>query len=98
MTGLPSRVGTLSLVPRAASAKVTGTASVRLLAVAAEHRVRLDVHDDEQVAGRAAVAAGTAPALEPDALAVGDAGGDADLDLARPRARRPSPGTWGTGR
>ena len=55
-----------------------------VLAVAAEHGVVLDVDDDEQVARRPAVAAGAAPALEPDALAVGDARGDADLDLSRP--------------
>ena len=71
------------LVPSAASGKVTGTVRVRLRAVAAEDRVGGHVGDDVEVARRAAVATGTAPALEPDALAVVDAGRDAHLHLAR---------------
>src|SRR5207244_314356 len=50
----------------------------------AESIVGLHVHDDVQVAGRTAVAAGTAATLELDALPVVHAGGDAHLDLARP--------------
>ena len=62
--------------------------------VAPEQGVGVDVHDHEEVAGRTAVAAGPTAALEPDALAVGDAGRDADLHLAgaaldaRPATRR----------
>src|SRR5450631_1595311 len=53
----------------------------------AEHRMRRDVHAHVQVAGRAATLAGCALALELDALAVGDTGGDARLD--GPGAHRP---------
>src|SRR4051794_69797 len=47
-----------------------------------EQLVRRDTADHVEVAGRTAVAARTAAALQADALAVGDAGGDAHLDLA----------------
>src|SRR5581483_7625383 len=53
----------------------------------AEHRVRLHMHPDEQVAGRTAALARRALALELDALAVRDPGGDPRLDDAR--AHRP---------
>ena len=53
------------------------------LAAAGEDRVRRDVHDDVEVAGRAAVEPGRARALHPDALAVVDAGGDPHLHRAR---------------
>src|SRR5207302_9663489 len=53
-------------------------------ALAPEQRVGRDAHDDVQVAGRPAVAPRAAAALEPDALAVLHARGDADLHLPRP--------------
>ena len=55
-----------------------------VVAAPPEPRMRGDVDLDEQVAGRAAVAARRAAALEPDRLAVGHAGGDAGLHLAGP--------------
>ena len=53
-----------------------------VVAAAPEDRVRRDVHDHVEVAGRTAVRARAAAALHPDALAVGDARRDAHLHLA----------------
>ena len=58
MTGSVSD-GTVMSAPSAASAKVIGTVSVGR-APPAEQRVRADVHDHVEVAGRAAVVAGLA--------------------------------------
>ncbi len=68
-----------------------------VVALAAEPGVRGDVDLHEQVAGRPAVAAGRAAALEADRLAVGHAGGDAGLDLAGPLLDAACPGTSGRG-
>ena len=80
----PSRVGTVTLAPRVASGKRHRHRHGQVLAPPAEHRVAVGVHDHVQVPGRAAAAPGAAPGLHPDALAVLDAGGNADLDLAGP--------------
>src|SRR5438270_11874494 len=53
-----------------------------VLALASEDRVLPDVHDDEQVAGRATVRARRAAARHADALAVVDAGRDPHLHVA----------------
>ena len=79
---MPSRVGTVSVVPRAASAKVIGTVSVRSSPLRPNSVVLGDVDDDEQVAGRAAAPSRGALAGQPDALAVLDAGRDPDGDRA----------------
>ena len=62
--------------------------------------VRGHADGDEQVPRGTAVPAGLPPPGDADALAVVDAGGDADLDLSGPllHARPPAPGTSGTGR
>ena len=68
--------------------------TVRLSPLPAEHRVRLDVDPDVQVAGLAAVLAGGALAGDPDPLPVGDArrgcapGWCASSSPARCRCRR----------
>ena len=59
--------------PRVASGKVIGTVMVRSSPLRREERVRRHADDDVEVAGRPAVLAGTAAALQPDALAVVDA-------------------------
>src|SRR5436305_2869172 len=53
-----------------------------VLALAPEDRVLPYVHDDEQVAGRATVRAGRAPARHADALAVADTGRDPHFHVA----------------
>src|SRR2546429_1645673 len=53
-----------------------------VLALASEDRVLPDVHDHEQVAGRAAVRTRRAAARHADALAVVDAGRDPHLHVA----------------
>ena len=55
---------------------------MQVVAVALEERVILDVNDDVEVAGRAAARAGLALAAEAQALAGGDAGGNAHGELA----------------
>ncbi len=55
-----------------------------VVAIAPEHRVWLDVHPHVEVARRAVVTTGCSLALEPDRLAVADAGRDAHLDHAGP--------------
>ena len=80
----PSRVGTFTLAPRAASGKLTGTVTVRSLPSPAEDRMPVGVDHDVEVAGGPAASAGAAAGLDPDALALLDPGGDADLDLAGP--------------
>ena len=55
--------------------------AVQVVAVALEERVLLHVDDDVEIAGRAAARAGFAFAAEAQALAGGDAGGDADGEL-----------------
>ena len=69
-----------------------------VVAVAAEQRVRRDVALDDQVAGRAAVAARRAAALEADPLPIGDARGDARLHLARAALDAGAAAAWGTAR
>ena len=93
----PSSVGTAMSAPSAASAKVTGTRTVRSLPVRPNRGCGRDVDLDEQVAGRAAVAPGRAAPLEPDRLAVGHAGGDARLHLAGAASRRRMPRHVGHG-
>ena len=68
-----------------------------IAALAPEERVGRDVHDDVEVAGRAAVAARLAAALHPDPLAVVDAGRDADLHLAVSALRSRCRSRSGTG-
>src|SRR3954452_6048915 len=53
-----------------------------IVAAAAEDLVRTDGHLHVQVAGRTAAVAGLAAAAEPDPLAVGDAGREANVDRA----------------
>ena len=77
----PSSVGTSITPPRAASAKVTGTRTVRL-SPSHEQRVWRDVALDEEVAGGTAVSASGTATLQPDPLSVGDTGGDPRLHLA----------------
>src|SRR3981081_2691973 len=60
-----------------------------VLALASEDRVLPDVHDHEQVAGRATVRARRAAARHPDALAVVDAGRDPPLHAAAPALDAP---------
>src|SRR5699024_10457319 len=55
---------------------------VQVVAVAAEHRVRLGVHLDVEVAGRAAARADLAVAGHADAHAVGNVGGNVDGQVA----------------
>ena len=90
----PSTVGTAMSAPSVASGNVTGTVIVRFLPSMPKSGVRLDAADDVEVAGRAAVAARAAAALEPDALAVGDACRDADLDLTGPALDARCRGSW----
>ena len=52
-----------------------------IVAVAHEPRILANANQHVQVAGRSAAVAGVAAAGDPDPLAVGDAGGDVDLDL-----------------
>src|SRR5947208_12004733 len=59
-----------------------GHGEEQVLALAVEQLVGRDMDDYIEVAGRAAVPSRSATALEPDALAVADTGGDADLHLA----------------
>src|SRR5690606_8826024 len=61
-----------------------------VVALAAEDLVRPDVHRDVEVAGRPAVLARAALALQPDPLTVADARRDADLErLGRRAPTRP---------
>ncbi len=80
----PSRVGTFTLAPRAASGKLTGTVTVRSLPRRPKTGCRVGADHDVEVAGRAAAPTGAASGLDPDALAVLDSGGDANLDLPGP--------------
>ena len=85
----------MTLAPRAASGKLTGTVTVRFLPRRPKTGMAVGVHDDVEVAGGPAAAARPAPGLDPDALAVLDAGGDADLDLAGPVLDAQRPGRSG---
>ena len=73
-------VGTSTLAPSEASATVTGTVRWMSSPGAGEDRMRAGAHDEEEVAGRAAIHAGVAFALQADALAVARAGLDAEFD------------------
>ena len=95
LTGGPPRVGTSISAPRAASLKVTGHGQGQVVALATEHRVRADVHHDVEVAGGAAVLAGTALALQPDPLAVRDARPGSGPAWSWSTSPRPEP--WQTG-
>src|SRR5215213_1213554 len=61
-----------------------------MVALSSEDRMRANVHRDVEITGRTAVLAGTALALQPDPLIVGDPGRNPDLhgprSLAPPRA------------
>ena len=59
----PSSVGTFTSAPSAASANVTGTRTVRSLPLRPNNGCGAHVHDDVEVAGRAAVRARAAAAL-----------------------------------
>ena len=65
---------------------------VEVVVLAAKHRVRAYVHDDVQVARRAAERAVFALAVQPQPLAVGDAGGDPD---GHPAVARDAAGSRG---
>ena len=74
VTGAPPRVGILTSAPSAASSKETGTSIVRLSPLRPKTRCGETLHGDVEVAGRAAVVAGTALSAQPDLLAVLDPG------------------------
>src|SRR5829696_8109373 len=51
----------------------------QVVTLASEDRMRANVHRDVEITGRTAVLAGTALALQPDPLIVGDPGRNPDL-------------------
>ena len=76
----PSSVGTVMVVPSAASGKVIGDVMVRLRPLRPNTGCLAHVGDDVEVARRSHALTGRAPALDPDALPVLDPGRDPHLD------------------
>ena len=72
VTGFAS-VGTVTVAPSAASAKVTGTVRVRSRPLRPNSSLALTRHHNIEVAGRTTVLSGPAPPGDPDPLAVLDA-------------------------
>ena len=81
-SSLPSSVGTLIVPPSASVGNDTGISQIEVVLLAMEERVLLHVHDDVEIAGRAAGGAVLALAVEPQALTGRDAGGNLDRQLA----------------
>ena len=97
VTGDPVSVGHLDLGPECRLVEGDRDVEGEVVAGAAEDAVRPHLDVDEQVAGRPAVLAGAALALEPDPLAVLHPGRDPGLDRCAPTCRGPEPWQVGHG-